>query len=112
MERRVMVQPERQNMPVISPTPGSVVWFHPNEHDVLGVNDQPLAASVAYVHNDRLINIGFLDRNGNHHARLKVVLLQDGDDVPATVNRMGRASYCEWTLPGHQGAIVGGVRKT
>ncbi len=82
-------------MPLIPPTPGRVVWFHPQQGDPIHGSDQPLAATVAYAHNDRLINIGLIDHRGVHHSRMRVVLVQDGDEIPKGDYGL-HASYCEW----------------
>lgn len=82
-------------MTLITPTPGRVVWFYPHPGDPIHGSDQPLSASVAYVHNDRLVNIGALDRRGTHHSRVNVVLVQDGDDIP-TGDYGLPGSYCAW----------------
>ena len=68
---------------VISPTPGRIVWFHPAPHDgIATLNGQPLAAIVAGVHNDRLVNLAIFDAYGNTQQRSNVQLAQPGDDVP------------------------------
>jgi hypothetical protein len=76
---------------MIQPTIGRVVWFTP-QHGTAHQNDveQPLAALVAYVHSDRLINIGFFDQDGVAHAASSVALLQDDDAKPEA----GR--FCTW----------------
>lgn len=78
---------------MIQPTPGRVVWFHPNaaypniaQHD----RSQPLAAMVAYVWSNRMVNLSVIDQNGASLAVTSVQLLQD-DDVP----HVGGA-YAEW----------------
>jgi hypothetical protein len=68
---------------VISPTPGRVVWFKPAPHDGIGtLNGQPLAAIVAGVHNDRLVNLAVFDAYGNTQQRSSVTLVQPGDATP------------------------------
>lgn len=66
---------------MITPTPGRIVWFTPFSGDAEITSDgtQPLAAIIAYVWNDRLVNLSVIDQNGNHHARTSVQLLQDED---------------------------------
>lgn len=78
---------------VIEPTIGRIVWFHPNgalpyiaQHDV----NQPLAAIVAYVWNERLINVRAIDQDGNSHAVTTVRLLQDSDVAT------DGCQYAEW----------------
>jgi hypothetical protein len=68
---------------VITPTPGRVVWFYPAEHDGIGrLNGQPLAAIVAGVHNDNLVNLAVFDAYGNSQQRSNVHLVQPGKDRP------------------------------
>jgi hypothetical protein len=69
---------------MITPTVGRVVWFAPARGDTamtFGV-DQPCAALVAYVWNDRMVNLAVFDHNGAFHARTSVPLLQDDDAKP------------------------------
>lgn len=67
----------------IIPTPGRIVWFHPAEHDGISrLNGQPLAAMVAGIHNDNLVNLAVFDSYGNHHNRSNVHLVQPGEDTP------------------------------
>jgi len=79
---------------IISPTVGRVVWFWPNENSAAGLNyhdkKQPLAAHVAYVWNDRMVNLLVIDQNGKSYSFTSVALAQDGDAV------QGGQSYCEW----------------
>jgi hypothetical protein len=68
---------------VISPTPGCIVWYTPAPHDGIATrNNQPLAALVADVHNDRLVNLAVFDSYGNTQQRSNVTLVQSGDAVP------------------------------
>jgi hypothetical protein len=68
---------------VISPTPGRIVWYTPAPHDGIGqIAGQPLAAIVAGVHSDRLINLAVFDAYGNTQQRSNVTLVQPGDAVP------------------------------
>ena len=68
---------------VISPTPGRVVWYTPTPHDgIATLNGQPLAAIVAGVHDDRLVNLAIFDAYGNTQQRSNVRLVQPGDAVP------------------------------
>lgn len=84
-------------MTMISPTVGRIVWFHPNgneaANDLLASNgsDQPMAASVAYVWGDTLVNLDVIDHSGAHAAFTSVTLIQDGYDIPASGE-----CYCEW----------------
>jgi hypothetical protein len=76
---------------IITPTVGRVVWFTPVSPDayVTDHGGQPFAALVAYVHNDRMINIIAFDHNGEPKPHTSVVLVQEGDDKP-------EQRYCEW----------------
>lgn len=65
---------------MISPTPGRVVWFTPSVHDdTRHDREQPLAALVTYVWNDRMINLAVFDQDGDRASRTSVTLLQDND---------------------------------
>ena len=67
---------------MIKPTPGRIVWFTPADDDHLLTRidrSQPLAAIVAYVWNDRLVNLSVIDQHGSHHPRTSVTLLQDDE---------------------------------
>lgn len=63
-------------MQVIHPTIGRVVWFQ-TDYD-----SQPKAALVAFVHNDRLVNLGGFDASGQPFAATSVVLKQPNDPQP------------------------------
>jgi hypothetical protein len=76
---------------MIGPTVGRIVHYYPSVGDnIARVEGQPLAAIVAFVHNDRMINIGAFDANGAHQPRCLIRLLQD--DEQANVGE----SYCAW----------------
>jgi hypothetical protein len=72
---------------VIVPTIGRVVWFHEAfEPDTV---EQPKAAIVCYVHNDRLVNLAVFEPHGGTGARTSVPLRQEGDVAPS-------GPFCEW----------------
>lgn len=76
---------------IISPTPGRVVWFTPAAHDGIGqLNGQPLAAIVAGVHSDSLVNLAVFDAYGNAQQRSRVLLVQPGEAAP------DGGSYAAW----------------
>jgi hypothetical protein len=76
---------------MITPTVGRVVWYCPGPEDPTPIfRDEPLAAHIARVKNDRLVNLLVIRADGVTYGRHDVVLLQDGDKRP----REGR--YCEW----------------
>lgn len=76
---------------MIRPTVGRVVWYHPNGREELNELDkaQPMAAMVAFVHGDKMVNLSVIDHVGERHAVERVVLLQEGDNPSA-------GHYCEW----------------
>jgi hypothetical protein len=68
---------------LIPPSPGRIVWFYPAEHDGIGrLNGQPLAAIVAGIHTDRLVNLAVFDAYGNTQQRSNVHLVQPGEERP------------------------------
>ena len=75
---------------MIQPSIGRVVWFQPPKAHNHPSRSQPFSASVAYVHGDRCINIGYFDENGVAHNATSVTLLQDDDPIP-----MG-GYYAQW----------------
>ena len=70
---------------MIVPTIGRVVWYYPH-----GMADgvQPLDAHICYVHDDRRINIGGFDKNGDPYSASSVVLVQEGDSMPTGAHAM------------------------
>jgi hypothetical protein len=77
---------------MIVPTIGRVVWlYHGGLGDVLQ-KVQPRAALIAYVHNDRCVNLAAFDREGNSYGLTSVTLIQEGDDAPST----GGLAFCCW----------------
>lgn len=77
---------------MIKPTVGRVVWFYPEAGNVsmARYNEQPMAATVACVWGDRMVNLSVVDHAGVQHQRTSITLLQD-DDTPTP----GMA-YCAW----------------
>ncbi|HEX8807480.1 MAG TPA: hypothetical protein VF760_00625 [Xanthobacteraceae bacterium] len=79
---------------MIKPTIGRKLWFHPGEGDDLWHGEQetqPCDATIAYVWNDRLVNLTVADHNGYTRGRSSVPLVQPGDERPTS-----KQSYCEW----------------
>lgn len=75
----------------IIPTVGRIVWFTPADHDGIGrLNGQPLAAIVAGVHSDNLVNLAVFDAYGNTQQRSNVRLVQPGETTP------DGAPYAAW----------------
>lgn len=65
------------------PAPGRVVWYYPGHDSSIcqASNGDPLAAIVARVWGDRMVNLAVFDANGVPVSRTSVKLLQD-DDAP------------------------------
>lgn len=62
---------------MIKPTVGrSLLYLDPE------VGTRPMAAQVAYVHSDSMINIGYLTYDGEHRSATSVTLIQDGERKP------------------------------
>jgi len=69
---------------MIKPTIGRVVLVN------RGQSNQPEPAVICYVWNDRMINVGGFDRNGDPFSATSMQLLQD-DDEPNN-----STYYAEW----------------
>jgi hypothetical protein len=76
---------------LIEPTIGRQVWYRPGDNDSIkkGV-DQPLAATIAYVHSARMVNLQVINSDGIAVSRPSVLMVH-GDE---SYNPVG--SYCEW----------------
>ncbi len=85
---------------MIKPTVGRVVWFWPEPPKTSAC--QPCSAQVAFVHSDRMINVGGFDHNGKPIAATSVPLLQDEDFPPA------HGPYACW-MP-YQKAVASGAQ--
>jgi len=80
---------------MILPTVGRVVWFTPSrltgDDGFTHIDSRkPLAAIVAHVFNDALVNLSVLDSNGTPFSRTSVPLVQEGEAKPEHVY------FCEW----------------
>lgn len=80
---------------IIKPTPGRVVWYMPDAREGFTVLDygQPCAATVAYVHNDREVNLTVHDHLGVVHS-LQCVKLAQPEDLEPGANIP--AGQCGW----------------
>jgi hypothetical protein len=67
---------------MIKPTVGRVVLYWPSAVQAGTDTLQPFAATVAYVWNDRMVNLSVTDHNGKQFGVTSVRLLQDGDERP------------------------------
>lgn len=72
---------------MIKPTPGRVVWYVPNQGDDIPRDDQVLAAIIAFVHSDTMVNLMVIDCNGGTHKRTSVRLVHGG---------AAEGPYCTW----------------
>lgn len=77
---------------VITPAPGRIVWYHPApNNNIPQLYEQPLAAIVACVWDDRRVNLSVIDAYGHHHAVKDVMLVQ-----PDTTAPDAGVAYAEW----------------
>lgn len=73
---------------MIQPTVGRVVWFYKY---VPGQGHKgPLAAHVAHVHSDAMVNLMVIDEMGTPRSETSVHLRQDIGYAPP------EGDYCEW----------------
>lgn len=81
--------------PIIRPTVGRVVWYwrdpatYPDIRDRKNLDTQPMAATIAYVHNEASVNLHVIDHQGVPCSATSVPLRQAGEGVP-------NCSFCEW----------------
>lgn len=80
---------------MIQPTPGRVVWYTPDAREGFTILDEGVvcAATVAYVHNDRLVNLTVHDHLGVVHSLQRVPLVQP-EDGRSRFDGVG--GFCEW----------------
>lgn len=74
---------------MITPTVGRVLHYHPSKAH-LDAGLQPMAALVAKVHGDRMINIGYFNEHGTASSASSVTLVQEGDALPES------GGFCLW----------------
>lgn len=85
------------------PTVGKHVRYHPAPNDFQSLWDMdepmsqlerklPFAATIVYVHNDRLVNLVVFDHEGNAHRRPKVALVPLYEPFPT-----GDDAFATWT---------------
>lgn len=74
---------------MIKPTVGRVVLFYQHGKTQFDAQEQPEAATVAYVHSDTMVNLSVVDHNGSQYPRTYVFLYQGEGGRPET-------SYAEW----------------
>ena len=83
---------------MIVPTVGRQVWYHDLPP---GPRDQPMAATIVYVHSERLVNLAILNHGGHLVQRQSVQLLQDEEPHPA-------GPFCQW-MPYQKGVAKGEI---
>ncbi|MBB2928375.1 crAss001_48 related protein [Paraburkholderia silvatlantica] len=76
---------------MIKPTRGRVVLFTPSKDDQVPHGGEAIAAIIAHVHSDSLVNLTVFDAFGRVHARPSIQLL--GDDAAI---RPKEGPYAEW----------------
>ena len=76
---------------MIEPTVGRVVLYRPaGSHPTA----QPHAATVAFVHDPRLVNLHIISHDGIAYPGTEIPLLQDEDPAPDAV--AAPRGYAEW----------------
>jgi len=77
---------------MIKPTVGRVVWYYPSAEEMthgLPMVGTELAAIIAHVYDDTIVNLMVIDSNGNPHSRQSVHLDQHDQ-------RDDAGAYCRW----------------
>lgn len=88
---------------MITPTIGRQVWYWQHQpSDVFERNPQPQAATVCFVHSDRMVNLQVIGHSGVARAQSSVPLRQPEDETPLS-------HYCEW-MP-YQKAVASGQQE-
>jgi hypothetical protein len=77
---------------MIRPTIGRKVWYTPaiSDQHCNKLGNQPMDATVVFVHSDTMVNLAVRDHCGIAHAYPSVPLLQEGQEVPV------EGQYAEW----------------
>lgn len=97
---------------MIKPTVGRVVWYWPTSYDATSRgmfvydNLQPCAATVCYVHSDRMVNLSVADHMGEVVSVPSVTLLQDGDDAPSKVGKAEWMPYQKGQAANAENVVV------
>lgn len=79
-------------MTIIKPTAGRIVLYKPSRAEHISAPDAGgfLAAIIAYVHSDSMVNLSVISANGVPTPRTNVLLIQEGQAVPEG------SGYCCW----------------
>lgn len=87
---------------MIQPTVGRSVWFRHVSH---GAEDQPWAAIIAQVNDDRNVNLAVFNGDGCAMAVTNVPLIQEGDPRPE------EGHFAEW-MPYQKAVAAGEIAPT
>jgi hypothetical protein len=87
----------QEDLSVIQPTIGRVVWFYPAASDDKYTKG-PLTALVCHVWSDTCVNLAVFDSNGNPYNRTSVLLWQGDGERPAS-------GFAEW-MPYQKGQVA------
>lgn len=79
-------------MPAPKTTIGRTVHFYERGRAQMDAGEPPCAATIAYVHSDRLINIGYLTHNGMHASATSIPLVPDGEATRTSP----AGGFCVW----------------
>ncbi len=90
---------------MIKPTNGRQVWYWPAGAKY-GI-EQPLAATVCYVHNDRLVNLQAINIYGSAFPACSIPLHQ-ADDPTYAQGAEVESSFCEW-MPYQKQVAAGAI---
>lgn len=87
---------------MIKPSVGRKVWYRPSQNDLIGLGamssaiGQPLDATVLAVWGDRCVNVLVLDVMGKPFTKTSIKLIQEGDEIPKTLDGTDAGGYVEW----------------
>lgn len=93
---------------MIAPTVGRIVWFYRSaDMNLMRMDEQPMAAIIAYVFDARTVMLMVIDHGGQPTPlNVPVQLLQDDDTPPVA----GHA-YCTW-MPYQKAVAAGAIAPT
>jgi len=72
---------------MIKPTVGRVLWFY--KYAAGAGHKGPLAAHIAFVHSDTMLNLMVIDEGGNPRPESSVRLVQENEECP-------QSDYATW----------------
>lgn len=74
---------------MIEPTIGRVVYYFEGNVNPGEPAEVPQAATIAYVHDTRMVNLSVVNHSGFQSGMTSIVLVQPGDGLPS-------GPRCEW----------------